>query len=327
MRPRIIVFLFQVLVVIKGTKLKYYNDELCGRQSTYTSFMLTDAAGNTGNPTHLAPWAVQIRVKARKGDFEVICGGTLITLKHVLTAAHCFQKHFGAKKEGGEENSMSGRYCESNQRFTDSEILTRTVVTVGAMCTRLEQKYGCVNEKQNGKTLKISRFAIGDFYKTHCEQGNDIVILELESTIDDVEGANYACLPFLPEVNIQSGANVTSFGWGSDPGKGFDNAAFPMIQVLTLATETLATCEENWGTSIPFDSFCTAEEEDKNVCSGDSGGGLTFHQSDSAREFIIAIVSYGSDCVQLIGGSEPRSQINTDVRKHQKFIVNFINQA
>lgn len=82
--------------------------------------------------------------------------------------------------------------------------------------------------------FEVYRFAIGDFYKTHCEQGNDIVILELESTIDDVEGANYACLPFLPEVNIQSGANVTSFGWGSDPGKGFDNAAFPMIQVLTL---------------------------------------------------------------------------------------------
>ncbi|KAF1750510.1 hypothetical protein GCK72_017060 [Caenorhabditis remanei] len=232
------------------------------------------------------------------------------------------------------------------------------MVTVGAMCTRKAEKYGCVNEKQNGKTLKVSRFAIGDFYKTHCEQGGDIVILELEKSVEDVEGANYACLPFAPKTEIKEGVNVTSFGWGSDPGKGFDNSAFPMIQILNLglqdcvvtakeedgaekqerltvcvsflslripAPETLETCEENWGTSIPSDSFCTAEEEDKNVCSGDSGGGLTFHQTDSSREFLIAIVSYGSDCVQLIGGSEPRSQINTDVRKHQKFIVDFVN--
>uniref|UniRef100_A0A1I7U7Z2 Peptidase S1 domain-containing protein n=1 Tax=Caenorhabditis tropicalis TaxID=1561998 RepID=A0A1I7U7Z2_9PELO len=291
--------------------------------------MLTDENGNTGNPTHLAPWAAQIRVRARNGDYEIICGGTLITEKHVLTAAHCFQKKFGAKKEKEEEDEsgMIGRYCESNQRFTDSELLSRTVVTVGAMCTRKSEKYGCVNEKQNGKTIKVKRFAIGDFFKQHCEKGNDIVILELESTVENVEGANYVCLPFLPNTDFSSGTSVTSFGWGSDPGKGFDDSSFPMIQVLSLTPETTETCEENWGSSIPSDSFCTAEEEDKNVCSGDSGGGLTFHQSEASREFIIAIVSYGSDCVQLIGGSQPRSQVNTDVRKHQKFIMDFINDS
>ena len=78
------------------------------------------------------------------------------------------------------------------------------------------------------------RFAIGDFYKTHCEQGGDIVILELEKAVEDVEGANYACLPFAPKTEIKEGVNVTSFGWGSDPGKGFDNSAFPMIQILNL---------------------------------------------------------------------------------------------
>ncbi|CAI2354480.1 unnamed protein product [Caenorhabditis sp. 36 PRJEB53466] len=303
----VIIWLFCQFLTSTGaqSKLAHYNAELCGRQSTYTSFVLTDGAGNTGNPTHLAPWAVQIRIKAGGGDFSVVCGGTLVTAKHVLTAAHCFQKKFGAKKKGASD-SLSGKFCEKNHRFSDAEILARTMVTVGSMCTKRAEKYGCVNEKQNGKTLKIKRFAIGDFFTNNCEKGNDIVILELESSVDDT-------------------TNVTSFGWGSDPGKGFDKSVFPMIQVLSLVPENLERCNENWGTAVPFDSFCTVEEEDKNVCAGDSGGGLTFHQSSSAREFIIAIVSYGSDCVQLIGGSEPRSQINTDIRKHEKFIVDFIN--
>lgn len=47
--------------------------------------------------------------------------------------------------------------CCRNQRFSDSDILERTLVTVGAMCTKKVEKYGCVNEKQNGKTFKIKR--------------------------------------------------------------------------------------------------------------------------------------------------------------------------
>uniref|UniRef100_A0A8R1DM91 Peptidase S1 domain-containing protein n=3 Tax=Caenorhabditis japonica TaxID=281687 RepID=A0A8R1DM91_CAEJA len=171
----------------------------------------------------------------------------------------------------------------------------------------------------------FNRFAMGDFFTNNCEKGNDIVIMELESSILGLEGANYACLPFLPAVPLSDGINVTSFGWGSDPGKGYDHSIFPMIQQLELAVDSLETCKENWGTKIPHDSFCTVEEEDKNVCSGDSGGGLTFVQPESTRQYIIAIVSYGSDCVQLIGGSEPKSQINTDIRKHKDFILKFIN--
>lgn len=124
-----------------------------------------------------------------------------------------------------------------------------------------------VTERNELYAITRVRFVLGDFFTTNCEKGNDIMIMELESVVDDVEGANYACLPFLPETVLPSGGNVTSFGWGSDPGKGFDHSAFPMIQILTLVPESIETCSENWGTTVPFDSFCTAEEDDKNVCS------------------------------------------------------------
>uniref|UniRef100_A0A8R1ECU8 Peptidase S1 domain-containing protein n=1 Tax=Caenorhabditis japonica TaxID=281687 RepID=A0A8R1ECU8_CAEJA len=94
-------------------KIAHYDPKRCGRPSTYTSFVITDDEGNTGNPTYSAPWAVQIRVNSGGGDFAVICGGTLITEKHVLTAAHCFQKKFGGEKTGKPSDKMPGRYCDA----------------------------------------------------------------------------------------------------------------------------------------------------------------------------------------------------------------------
>ncbi|CAI5451993.1 unnamed protein product [Caenorhabditis angaria] len=279
---------------------------------------MTDSNNNTGHPIHLHPWATLIQIHPTGKDEGVICGGTLITKKHVASAAHCFQQKFLDTSNGGHK-----RYCDADAKYSEEEIIRRTTLTIGAICTNLDKDVGCTYKEQLGRQYRIKNMLFADFYKNNCVNGDDIVIIELDQEIDESTVSNYACLPFEIE-EVKDNSTVTSFGWGTDPGKAYDKKPYPFLQTVSLTKSSHAECKSSRGGVIPSDSFCTVEEEDKNVCAGDSGGGLM--RQYKKQHYISAIISYGTDCSQLIKGVTPKNQVNTSIRYHQKLITDFINK-
>ncbi|CAB3397631.1 unnamed protein product [Caenorhabditis bovis] len=267
----------------------------------------------------MMPWAVQLQLKHDDGVGSVTCGGTLITKKHVITAAHCFQKKFLITTK----SRNPSRFCEKDSRYSNEEILRNLYARVGATCTKLNKDLGCTNRKQLGKFVNVKRFLMGPLFENNCENGGDYFIAELAESIDNFDGANHACLPFFSNVTIPKKGSLDAFGWGSDPSRAYDNISYPMLQRITLDIMPFEECNENWYESLPPDAICTVEEPEKNVCKGDSGGGLLYALNN--RFYLAAIVSYGTDCGKMLLGAEPKGQINTDIRKYFKEILNFIS--
>ena len=59
----------------------------CGKRP-----IATRVVGGTDAQPHSWPWQVSLRVKVR-GKLYHICGGSLISSTHVVTAAHCVVKN------------------------------------------------------------------------------------------------------------------------------------------------------------------------------------------------------------------------------------------
>uniref|UniRef100_A0A0R3RNM4 Peptidase S1 domain-containing protein n=1 Tax=Elaeophora elaphi TaxID=1147741 RepID=A0A0R3RNM4_9BILA len=74
---------------------------------------------------------------------------------------------------------------------------------------------------------------------------------------------------------------------------------------------------------LPNDVLCTEETHNRNVCLGDSGGGLMV-QLHNGRWLLLGIVSYGSSCDALFEKKEkPMAQVYTNVEMYRGEIDQF----
>ncbi|VDN49467.1 unnamed protein product [Gongylonema pulchrum] len=81
-------------------------------------------------------------------------------------------------------------------------------------------------------------------------------------------------------------------------------------------------CEYYWK-KIPKDVICTTEFNTRNVCKGDSGGGL-MAQLDDGRWVLLGVVSSGNDCPNLLSKKTvAKGQIYTNVALYGADIARF----
>uniref|UniRef100_A0A0K0DNV6 Peptidase S1 domain-containing protein n=1 Tax=Angiostrongylus cantonensis TaxID=6313 RepID=A0A0K0DNV6_ANGCA len=85
---------------------------------------------------------------------------------------------------------------------------------------------------------------------------------------------------------------------------------------------TDAECDENLDFRKP-DTFCTFERAERNVCHGDSGGGVT--TSLEGRHYLVGLVSFGTSCTDLAMGSRAEAQVHTDLAYYTADIDEFLN--
>jgi len=203
------------------------------------------------------PWQIYFS----SGNY--MCGGTIISKRWIMTAAHCTQD--------GDNLPIASDQMR---------------VKVGAT-----NPYGSA-----GKWYDVKSYTIHESY-SNTQYTNDIAVLELYEDIDfdDAETIELISSDEVTDGYADPGVMSTVTGWGltraSDESTSADYPnTLQMVQLPIVSNETAAKV---WGSRPSSMLMAGYEAGNKDACSGDSGGPLVVSVDGTYK--IAGIVSWGSE--------------------------------
>ncbi|XP_013147134.1 PREDICTED: trypsin delta/gamma-like [Papilio polytes] len=205
------------------------------------------------------PWLVLLEY--RGGD--TLCGGSLITERFVLTAAHCLSDvSLGAPKYA--------RLSEYDTSTYPTDVVTIKGEQVRITVEIVEIIKNIIHPRYSRSTLR-----------------NDIGLSKLKTDVVFTDFIKPTCLPikdFTAELIENQGLTVA--GWGSN---GTDRNTIKMeVHIPFVSRENCSKVFSN----ITDDVICAGGVRKKDSCGGDSGGPL-MHEWDDLKFVVVGIVSYG----------------------------------
>jgi len=200
------------------------------------------------------PWIAALLNNGRQ-----FCGGSLITSKHILTAAHCVA-HMSRQD-----------VANLKVRLGDHEIKT-----VG------ETE---IFESRAARVVRHKEFSQQTLHK-------DVAIITLENPAPFRKNIGPVCLPSGHQK--YAGQTATVVGWGSLK----ENGPQPnTLMEVTVKIWDNPTCKDTYGNAAPggiMDHMLCAGQKGKDSCSGDSGGPMQIGTGSIWTQ--IGVVSWGIGC-------------------------------
>lgn len=235
-----------------------------------------------GNKTEIFeyPWMALLRYKDKKNETHDSCGGSLISARYVLTAAHCITpsqsdwRLFQVRL--GEHNRSRDPDC--NIHDNDEENCAGPVEDFGI-------KYSVVHESYD----KPHRFA------------NDIALIRLSRRVkfsDDKYHIRPICLPVTPNLRAKQFDRYVVTGWGATE----NSSGSDVLLEAGLRSMNTTACQQRMKANkmgyvrLTEMQLCAGGDDDKvEACKGDSGGPLGIATNNRFVQY--GIVSFGiSSC-------------------------------
>ncbi|MEM7020048.1 MAG: trypsin-like serine protease, partial [Pseudomonadota bacterium] len=234
--------------------------------------------GGTAASINDFPWMVYVLIfDAQNPNLGLACGGTLVSAKWVLTAAHCFNN--------------------TADTGTDFTAATRTRVTIGSATAGFSQTAG--EQIMGAQVIVHPNYQAGPDNNVDTSFDFDIALLELQTPV-----TNPQVVPLLSSMAdaLTAGVTLTATGWGVTTTDGSSGTVSSQLlrvdqeyitnavcQNVLIADNALLGIPANSTISTITDNFICIEglqaDVDTNTstgpCQGDSGGPLLLPVNNS----------------------------------------------
>ncbi|XP_052891151.1 serine protease gd-like [Anopheles moucheti] len=211
------------------------------------------------SPKGQFPWAAPIFHNERSKP-KYICGSTIITKQHLVTAAHCMYDSLGVARQADDIITVPGMYNIDN--FFDADLQERKVSTI---------------------------FIHDDYYFDESGLGDsDIAVIKVDQPIVYTSLVRPICV-WSESGNLEQIVGVKGFvsGWGITEN---GDAKYPSYVTPTVVDRK--SCSRNLGKFITGSAplFC-GDGHGSVPCTGDSGSGLVIKRGQ--KYYLRGIVSFG----------------------------------
>jgi len=257
-------------------------EEECGKR-TLEGDTAQNIAGGSEAPPAKWPWMALLGYtrNGKEGTFFQ-CGGTLISLKTVLTSAHCLKSSLLEVRLG--ETDLRRKY----------DCLYPDIGCDGSEKECLEKKH-CATEHV---IKRVSKQTVHPKYNPNSRD-YDIGLVTLDQAVAISDFIRPVCLPSVPGA-LSSDRFWWVAGWGVTSYT--ERTMANKLMEVQVSLVNKRSCGEAWGVPVLTSQVCAAGLVDGGaVCQGDSGGPLlALHEGGVWEQG--AVVSSGSS---ICGDSKP----------------------